>query len=458
MTNKQLDELVAPIALYPDVLLAQVLAASTYPLDVVEADRWLKANKDTANQEAAIDRQDWDPSVKAVARFPQVVAMMSEKLTWTRELGQAVLNQEQSVMDAVQRDRDTARQSGTLKSTPEQTVEDVDSSIVIQPANPQIIYVPQYYPQYVYGFDDYNDYYPNYYGYSSYPYYRNNYPYRYGNYWGLWYDSPIYCGGWLNLDFDWGRRCLYYGGWGYRHHRHDFDNRHGRHHRSDWSGHGSFDRFSSDHRWRHGSDGDRHGGRGDFAVDRGGMNRIGLTTDRFNRHVDSARISQRLRSSNFSFGGDLRSGTRVNRSGAAGPINATPRAGIRADSRVNRDNVGQFRTGGSNRAGQIAPRQDLGQTRGSFGGSLRRSDDVGVRRGASLGRGADSGRVPNYSGRSYRMGGLASGSFDRGSPAIRSGGGGGNFRGGSPTIRSGGGGGNFRRRFAHDPQWRRGRR
>jgi Protein of unknown function (DUF3300) len=152
-SREQLQRLVAPIALYPDSLVAQVLAASTFPEQVVEADRWVQANPDLKGDALgqAVDQQPWDPSVKALSAFPSVLGNMDKNLSWTSSLGDAYYNQQQDVMDAVQVMRRRAQQAGNLKSTQQQTVEDQDSNIVIQPANTQIVYVPAYNPWLVYG-------------------------------------------------------------------------------------------------------------------------------------------------------------------------------------------------------------------------------------------------------------------------------------------------------------------
>jgi hypothetical protein len=150
---EQIDSLVAPIALYPDPLLSQVLVASTYPLEIVQADRWLKQNsnlKGTSLTDAAA-KQPWDPSIQALVLFPEVLSQMDQNIGWTTDLGNAFLAQETDVMDAVQRMRQQAEQSGKLKSTPQQTVADSNGYIEIQPSNPQVIYVPQYVPAAVWG-------------------------------------------------------------------------------------------------------------------------------------------------------------------------------------------------------------------------------------------------------------------------------------------------------------------
>jgi hypothetical protein len=152
---EELDQLLAPIALYPDDLVAQVLSASTYPVEVVQAARFAKEKSDLKGEQllAAAKDKDWDPSVKAMLQFPEVLAMMDEKLDWTTKLGNAFLSQERDVMDSIQRLRAKANEAGNLKTTPEQKVivEKETQTIIIQPANPQIVYVPTYNPTVVYG-------------------------------------------------------------------------------------------------------------------------------------------------------------------------------------------------------------------------------------------------------------------------------------------------------------------
>jgi hypothetical protein len=192
---EELDQIVAPIALYPDPLLAQIFMASTYPLEVVEAARFVKDNpslKDDALAEA-LKKQTWDDSVKSLVTFPQVLSMMNEKLEWTQKLGDAFLAQQNEVMDAVQRLRQKAHDQGNLKSTQEQkvsvepappppagaapppssatsaqpapapTVQTQQTIIKIEPANPQVVYVPTYNPTVVYGAWPYPAYPPYYY-------------------------------------------------------------------------------------------------------------------------------------------------------------------------------------------------------------------------------------------------------------------------------------------------------
>ena len=155
--NDQLDSLVAPIALYPDPLLAQVLAASTYPLEIVQLQQWLTKNKDLKDKALAdaVQKQPWDPSIQSMAALPDVVKRLADDIGWTTDLGNAVLAQQGDVMDAVQRMRAKAKEKGNLKSTEQMQVETktVESKevIVIQQSKPEVVYVPSYDPVVVYG-------------------------------------------------------------------------------------------------------------------------------------------------------------------------------------------------------------------------------------------------------------------------------------------------------------------
>jgi len=150
---EQLQQLVAPIALYPDSLVAQILAASTFPEQVVEADRWVQAHPDLKGEALghAVDQQPWDPSVKALVAFPSVLGNMDKNLSWTSSLGDAYYNQEPDVMDAVQVMRRRAQETGDFKSTPQQTVTAEGSTIIVEPADPDVVYIPAYDPWLVYG-------------------------------------------------------------------------------------------------------------------------------------------------------------------------------------------------------------------------------------------------------------------------------------------------------------------
>jgi uncharacterized membrane protein YgcG len=152
-TPAQLQQLVAPFALYPDALVAQILAASTYPTQIVEAERWLQKNSNLQGKELAteVDKESWDPSVKALTQFPSVLEKMNESLSWTSAVGDAYFNQQQDVLDAVQVMRKRAEDAGTLQSTTQQTVATQGSTITIEPSDPGICYLPIYDPWTVYG-------------------------------------------------------------------------------------------------------------------------------------------------------------------------------------------------------------------------------------------------------------------------------------------------------------------
>jgi hypothetical protein len=162
---EELEQVLAPIALHPDDLIAQILMASTYPLEVVQADRFAKQNTSLKGDALtkALEAQDWDPSVKSLVNFPQVLTMMSEKLEWTQKLGDAFIADQKTVLDTIQKLRVKAQAAGNLKTTKEQTVIVEEKIIKIEPANPQVIYVPTYNPTVVYGAWPYPAYPPYYY-------------------------------------------------------------------------------------------------------------------------------------------------------------------------------------------------------------------------------------------------------------------------------------------------------
>jgi hypothetical protein len=153
LSPQQIQQLVAPIALYPDALVAQVLAASTYPEQIVEADRWMQSHSKLKGEELAkeVNKQPWDPSVKALTQFPSVLENMDKNLSWTSSLGDAYANQQQDVTQAVQTLRQQARKAGKLNSNEQEKITTQGSTIVIEPANPDVVYVPAYDPWLVYG-------------------------------------------------------------------------------------------------------------------------------------------------------------------------------------------------------------------------------------------------------------------------------------------------------------------
>jgi hypothetical protein len=210
LSHEQLEALVAPIALYPDSLLSTVLMAATYPLEIVQAERWFKNNKSLSGDalKSASDKQAWDDSVKALLATPPVLAMMSDKLDWTQKLGDAVLAQQTDVMDAIQRLRLRAQDNGKLTTTPEQTVtveqQDNRRTVVIDQTSPDTVYVPAYDPNVVYGSWPYAEYPPYYWGYPSYwgyPAIGAGILAR-----GLWFGAGYGLGRWASGGYAWGGR------------------------------------------------------------------------------------------------------------------------------------------------------------------------------------------------------------------------------------------------------------
>jgi len=253
-TPEHLQQLVAPIALYPDSLVAQVLAASTFPEQVVQADRWMQAHPDLNGDSLghAVDQQSWDPSVKALTAFPSVLGNMDKNLSWTSSLGDAYFNQQQDVMNAVQTMRQRAQGAGNLKTTPQQTVTDDNADIVIQSASPEIVYVPAYDPWVVYGGPIMA--WP---GWYEYP--------------GIWYGGPY-------LSFGSGFGIGFYGGFGWGWNRWGFD----------WHNH-----YAMFNRGRYYSRSNTFYNRSSFArggVSRGGgFNRSGVAARPFNGNTRAAR-------------------------------------------------------------------------------------------------------------------------------------------------------------------------
>ncbi|HVP49087.1 MAG TPA: DUF3300 domain-containing protein [Bryobacteraceae bacterium] len=198
LSPDQLDNLVAPIALYPDRLLSQVLVAATYPLEIVEAAQWLQQNRNLQGQQLAdaARAQNWDASIQALVVFPDVLNRLNSDIRWTTDLGNAFLAQQADVMNAVQRMRAQARAAGKLNSSPQETVttqtQGGQTVIEIQPANPQVVYVPVYNPEYIWG--------PPAYGYYP-PLYYPDFGFGFG------FGSGIYLGGFFG--------GLGWGGWGW---------------------------------------------------------------------------------------------------------------------------------------------------------------------------------------------------------------------------------------------------
>ncbi|CAB3793255.1 DUF3300 domain-containing protein [Pararobbsia alpina] len=202
-TPEQLQQLVAPIALYPDALVAQILAASANTVEIVEADRWMQAHPELKGDALAaeVNKQSWDPSVKALTGFPSVLANLDQNLAWTSQVGDAYMNQPQELMSAVQAMRGRAQEAGNLESTGQETVSTQGQSIAIEPAEPDVVYVPQYDPWLVYG--------------APVAVWPGWYPYS-----GLYLDGP-------GIAFGIGFGLGYFGGygWGWNHWRPDWNRR-----------------------------------------------------------------------------------------------------------------------------------------------------------------------------------------------------------------------------------------
>ena len=295
LSPKELQQLVAPIALYPDALVAQILAASTYPTEIVEADRWMQRHSDLKDEKLAkeVDKQDWDPSVKALAQFPSVLENMDKNLSWTSSLGEAYANEPQEVTNAVQEMRQQARKAGHLNSNEQEQVTTQGNTIILEPASPDVVYVPAYDPWLVYG--------------APIIAYPGWYPVP-GIFWGgaglsfgVGFGIGYFGGfgwGWHHWGYDWHGRTAIYNHSTYISHSHTVFN-HGHFDRGGF-GHGGFDHRSLGHgnsnhsSFRHGNT--FHGGSGSHGPS--GMH-SGAFGD-FNHGGDVRGFSSRGRSS---FGG-----------------------------------------------------------------------------------------------------------------------------------------------------------
>jgi hypothetical protein len=396
---EQLEALVAPIALYPDALLANMLAAATYPLEVVEADRWIKENKSLKGDGLATEasKKGWDDSVKALTATPSVLDMMSDKLDWTKSLGDAMLAQQADLMDAIQRLREKARGNNKLSSNRQQTVtvkqQENKQVIVIEPTDPNAMYVPYYEPATVYGAWPYADYPPYYFGYPSYigagvvaagiAFGTAWAIGRWGNYWGG--------------RFNWGNRNVYVN------HRTTNVWNHNPAHRQGV-------RYNNVNvQQRFGNNNVRAGAsnRMDFRG-KGGQQVLNPGNNRPSGADRAGDIGDR--------GGD-RAGTRADRAGDRGGDRGGDRAGNRGDR------------GGGNRANTA----DRGGNRGSAGNRAKQGG--GANRAAAANRPRSGGGLNVSSGRA------ASAASARGRASFASVGGGPRGGGGGAAMRGGGGGG-----------------
>jgi len=383
--NEQLDSLVAPIALYPDPLLSQVLVASTYPLELIQLQQYLDKTAGFLSQKAvteAVQKEDWDPSVQAMAVLPAVVKRLAENIKWTTDLGNAFLAQQADVMDAVQRMRTKAKDAGKLQSNQQVKVEtkEVESKsyVVIEQASPEVVYVPSYDPMFVWG---------------AWPY---PYPAFYGGYYGgaaIWYGSAIAIGvGWGG---GWGWGC----GWGNNNINVNVNNNFVSHYNRNNINRGG-NRINGGN-WQHNP---QHRGGAPYA-NRSIANRYGGTTRR-----DSLSNRQTAARQNLGQLGDgrTRSGTMDRSTFGIGARDLSSAGGSRGNFGGNSASLGGDRIGSRDISRGAGARNTGSWGSGSFGGGAAR---------ASSTRGASS------------MGG---GGFNRG--------GGGMSRGGGGGMRGGGGG------------------
>jgi hypothetical protein len=403
---EELEQIVAPIALYPDSLIAQIMMASTYPLEVIQAARFAKDNpklKDTALNDE-LKKQPWDDSVKALVSFPQVLEMMDSQLEWMQKLGDAVLAQQKATMDAIQRLRAKAQTAGNLKTTEQQKVlvdpaqpPQQQTIIRIEPADPQVIYVPTYNPEIVYGPWPY-PYYPPYY------YYPPFYPYGYFAGAAIAFGVGMAVGGAIWGNCNWGGGNIDVS---VDHHNNFSRNVN----RGDRVNQLKTERGS-------GTRGDRGSWQHSPEHRKGAQYRDAATQQKFNRASDSARVASRE-----SFRGRAEQGRQELARGGAGQGAARSReSGIGqggAGAARGRDGGVGSATGGSRGGGQIGG-----------GGGGRAFEGVGQ---------GQSERSYSQRGQSSRGGSSYSGGGSRGGGGGFSGGGGG--RGGGGGGRGGGGGG-----------------
>jgi Protein of unknown function (DUF3300) len=377
--NDQLDSLVAPIALYPDPLLAQVLAASTYPLEIIQLQQWMAKHPDVKGDAlaAAVEKENWDPAVQGLAALPDVVKRLGDDIKWTTDLGNAFLAQQTDVMNAVQRMRKKASDGGNLKTTEQQTVTtqvvQTQQVIVIQQANPQVIYVPTYNPVVVYG--------------------PPIYPYP-----PIYYPPPSYYAAGIAIGFGvgiamgafWGGGGWGYGPrWGYGSVHINVNNRYVSH----YNRYNSYNRYGGS--WNHNP---VHRGGAPYA-DRNTANRYGGTA-----RGDSMATRQSTAQRNQGASARTQPATGANRSGSPGANRAGASPGT-SNTGANRGTAG---AGGGDRVGN----RSIPSSQGS---SSRNSNAFG---------GASSSRPSSSAARSSSQRGSSSVGASRG----RSGGGGGGRR------------------------------
>jgi hypothetical protein len=384
MSQEELDQVLAPIALYPDALLSQILMASTYPLEIVQADRWVDSNKFMTDdaQAAELEKQPWDPSVKSLVNFPQVLDMMNEKLDWTIKLGDAFIGQQKQVMDSIQSLRAKAQAAGNLQSNTEQTITVNQATttepqyIVIEPASPQVIYVPVYNPTIVYGTWWYPGYPPYYYYPPYYPAYRP----------AFWFGAGIAVG--MAWGYAWGR-C----NWGYGNvnvninrnininnkyiNRNDYQNRMNRTNPGGGPGGGR----GGDNAWRH----DPSHRRGVAYRDNATARNFGLGSS---DSAQAARDNFRGRTDNAGLGNNGRPsvGDNSNRPSGGNNLNR-PSQGAGQNQRTDRNNRSSNRGGAFDDVGRGNATRDYSQR----GQSSRSGNGAGQRPAGGGGRGGAGG-------------------------------------------------------------------
>jgi len=432
-SRAQLEEMIAPIALYPDEVLSTVCIAATYPLEIVEADRWRKKNPSLQGDalDKALQKEDWDASVKSLTSFPDVLDRMSNNLEWTKDLGDAFLSQRSELMDAAQSLRTKAYDAGTLKTTPQQTVVKEEKTIYVQPTNPQTVYVPSYAPATVYG--------PTYAAPPT-PYYPSFWASPGGAVTAgvLGFGAGIATGALIGSAFDWNDHDVYvhnyYGGGGGGGHysnnanvnvNRNVNRTNVRTDRQKWQ-------YNPEHR--------RGVGYRDPAVAKkyGGRDRL-ASANQPNR--DSIRGFDRTGGQ----GGANLGNAATGRPGGGQPGNRPDRpGGGQAANRPARPGAGSKPARPNRPQAAARPARAQGRPTGAFGDAGKRNAYDASRRGAaSRGSVSHAGRGGGY-GRGGG-GGFGGGGYGRGGGGGRRGGGGGGFGGGGGGHRGGGGGGRGRR-------------
>ena len=392
MSPDQLANLVAPIALYPDSLLSQVLVAATYPLEVVEAGQWLRENRNLRGEQLvdAARQQNWDASIQALVVFPDVIERLSSNIRWTTDLGNAFLAQQADVMDAVQHMRAQARAAGKLNSNPQETVttqtQGGQSVIEIQPANPQVVYVPTYNPEYIWG--------PPLYGYYPGLYYP-----QIG--FGFGFGLGVFIGGFFG--------GLGWGGWGWG---------------PNWFGHSIFVNNGFFNHYGYGGfrGGNSFQGRGSWAHDPG--HRLGVP-------YSNSALASRYSGASGARGGV--SGSRFSGQGYAASRQASPSRMNASGGVGNRGNMGtnsaaprSFSQQGAGSRGTASPQANSAQGWSRFGGSGSGNSQAGN----SYGRGGSSPAYSTNGG--YRSSSSSAGNYGGGRGAS-------DYRPSSPAYSTNGG-------------------